>query len=113
MSDPAGPRGRRRPGSLRSPGGNPAHVSRAYKTAHYLLKMEPGDYEELRQRAADAKRSVASYLRECALGRPPRITPPVNLKSVAELSRVGNNLNQIARRLNERTGDDPSVDELV
>lgn len=44
--------------------------------------------------------SAAAYLRECAINRAPTAIPEINQKTLLELSRIGNNLNQIARRAN-------------
>ena len=55
----------------------------------------------LKQRAGSLK--VTEYLRSTALDRPivlPIKVPEVNLDAVKELSRIGSNLNQIARQLN-------------
>lgn len=51
------------------------------------------------------------YLRMAALGKLPKVVPGVNKKTWLELGFVGNNLNQIARHLNE--GDRVIIDEIV
>jgi len=65
------------------------------------------EYAALQERARNAGLSTAAYLRTCALGhKGPRAqhAPPVNRallgQTLAELKRVGNNLNQIAHHLN-------------
>lgn len=65
------------------------------------------EYDALQERARNAGLSTAAYLRACALGdKGPRAkpAPPVNRAllglTLAELKRVGNNLNQIAHHLN-------------
>jgi hypothetical protein len=61
----------------------------------------------LQGRAAEAGLSVSSYLRAAALGnagprarRAPTIEKEALGKAIAELNRVGNNVNQIARAMN-------------
>lgn len=51
------------------------------------------------------------YLRMAGLGKLPKVVPGVNKKTWLELGAVGNNLNQIARLLNE--GDRVIIDEIV
>ena len=52
----------------------------------------------------DARRGSVSrgeWLRRAALGRPPRVIPEINREVWSELARIGGNLNQIARKLNQ------------
>jgi len=70
------------------------------------------EYAAIEERARRAGLSTAAYLRACALGDSgPRAkrAPPVNRElmatALADLNRVGNNLNQIAHHLN--TGGHP------
>lgn len=65
------------------------------------------EYAAIEERARRAGLSTAAYLRACALGDSgPRAkrAPPVNRElmatALADLNRVGNNLNQIAHHLN-------------
>jgi len=64
--------------------------------------MSATELSEIRRKAAQVKMRPAAFLREHALSRAPVAVPEVNRQAFAELGRAGNNLNQIARRLNER-----------
>jgi hypothetical protein len=64
--------------------------------------------------------SLASYLRECALGSPgPRAkrSPPINAemlaRATAALNKAGSNLNQIARVLNTAGAEIAAQEYLV
>jgi hypothetical protein len=86
------------------------------------IRLLPEERAELETRAREAGLSTGSYLRACALGSPgPRAkrSPPVNAEAlalaVAELNKVGSNLNQIARVLNagQATGSKESLAALA
>lgn len=64
-------------------------------------------------RATDARLKASAYVRRSVLGRPVKVVPPVNEQAIVELCRIGNNVNQVARRFNERNGDDPRAEEIV
>lgn len=71
------------------------------------VRLLTSEYASLRTRAAEAGLRVGSYLRACALGDVgprARRSPTVNAQqlaiAIAQLNRVGNNLNQIAHALN-------------
>lgn len=53
------------------------------------------------------------WIRLAALSAPPRIVPELNREAWLELSRVGSNLNQIARVLNTDPVIDPSTVEAL
>jgi hypothetical protein len=70
-------------------------------------RVSAEEYVVLGAKARDAGLSIGSYLRTTALGSAgprARRRPPVNAEllayAVAQLNRVGSNLNQITRRLN-------------
>jgi hypothetical protein len=72
-----------------------------------LVRLLPDERAEVEERARGAGLSLASFLRASGLGTPgPRAqrSPTVNAEALARataaLSKVGNNLNQIARVLN-------------
>jgi hypothetical protein len=52
---------------------------------------------------------VSSFIRSCALGRPPVHIPEINQAAFVELRKIGTNLNQIARKLNS----EPATLDLV
>jgi hypothetical protein len=76
------------------------------------FRTDDAEHEELRQRAYNAHLSVGAYCRERTLSEcgprsrrsPPSLTP-ANVKLLwqyfIELQRQGNNLNQLARAMNE------------
>ena len=75
-------------------------------------RVTPDEYAAIEKRARAAGLSTAAYLRACALGHQgPRSQrrPPVELeqfgKAVAELNKIGSNVNQIAHAAN--LGKDP------
>lgn len=71
------------------------------------VRCTPEEYAEITAKAEAAGLSAGGFLRKCALNR---VTPrtqrraPVDLvmiaKAMAELRRIGNNINQIARSVN-------------
>lgn len=76
------------------------------------VRFTEEEFSIAKSRASSAGLSAAAYLRACALGDSgPRSkrAPPVNRElmatALADLNRVGNNLNQIAHHLN--TGGHP------
>lgn len=66
------------------------------RTARILIRALPEEQQEIRDRARAAGLSAPEFLRRAALSR--RIDPQARLTAEAlrELSRIGNNLNQIA-----------------
>lgn len=74
--------------------------------------VTPDEYTAIENRARAAGLSTAAYLRACALGdKGPRSQrrPSVEIeqfgKAIAELNKIGNNVNQIAHAVN--LGKDP------
>ena len=75
-------------------------------------RVTPDEYAAIEKRARAAGLSTAAYLRACALGdKGPRSQrrPPVEMeqfgKAIAELNKIGSNVNQIAHAAN--LGKDP------
>ena len=75
-------------------------------------RVTPDEYTAIEKRARAAGLSTAAYLRACALGdKGPRSQrrPPVELeqfgRAIAELNKIGSNVNQIAHAVN--LGKDP------
>lgn len=79
-------------------------VKREHRTIIRPARFLPAEWELVKARAALADKRPATFLREAALSaqvvqaRPHRASPTDRL--VAELARVGNNLNQLARAAN-------------
>lgn len=71
------------------------------KTARLSLRITPKDKRSISQKAKDLRLSVADWLIRAALDR--EILPPRSVwdrRSIHQLSRIGNNLNQLAHSAN-------------
>lgn len=73
-----------------------------------LVRLLPEERALLEMKEGDAGLSFAAYMRACALGDAgPRAqrTPPTDRKEIAQLradlARIGNNLNQLTRAVNQ------------
>ncbi len=63
----------------------------------YVNKKEA---EKIKKRARDFQ-SVSQYLRKISINGKVRVSPPsISLEHYLELNRIGNNINQIARKVN-------------
>ena len=110
-SAPAG----RSPRSLRSPGQRTLEpkIRKPRREVSFLIRLTRAEREDLAARADEAKVPLATYLRRSALGRRPTPVIEANVSLLHELSRVGNNLNQVARYCNIREGEEPSIGEIA
>ncbi len=63
-----------------------------------IIRVSPSEHSEMLARAG--KMRLAPWLRAAALDAIPPTIPQINRDALAELHRVGANLNQIARKLN-------------
>ena len=69
----------------------------------FLFRLDDPEKELFRNKVARSGLSQQNYIRRCVLDRPVISLDRAELhKILVELSRQGNNLNQIARVLNER-----------
>lgn len=76
--------------------------SAADRRSHQVnISLTPGEAANLAARAAEARLSVAAYVRECALRRPVQVFRSYRLAAADRqaLGRVGNNLNQAVKRM--------------
>ncbi|HVT18573.1 MAG TPA: plasmid mobilization relaxosome protein MobC [Thermoanaerobaculia bacterium] len=82
----------------RRPGRPPLPPERRHRHP-LLLRLTLAERDTLRRRAALARLPVAAYAREQALRRSPslRAVPVVNIRSVGQLGRLANNLNQLTK----------------
>jgi hypothetical protein len=79
------------------------------QTKQVVIRMTETDYEEMKKRVAESGKNQAEFLRQAILKK--KIVYTDGMKSlVPELRRIGNNLNQIARRCNE--GHQPGYDAV-
>lgn len=92
------------------------------RTWFVAARLTDEEYRLIAQYSRAAGLSRGGYLRSVALGSPgprARRAPPVNIEmlahAVAQLNRAGNNLNQIARRLNaaQAAGAGESLEALA
>jgi hypothetical protein len=86
------------------------------------LRLSDEEYRLIAEHSRTAGLSRGGYLRAVALGSPgprARRAPPINAEllahAVAQLHRAGNNLNQVARRLNaaQASGAKESLEALA
>ena len=87
------------------------------RTEVLFARVTPEEKSAFAARADSAGMASAAFMRALALGDPgprARRTPPVNhgalRQVIADLGRIGNNLNQLARGMN--MGEAPEVPEL-
>jgi hypothetical protein len=62
------------------------------------IRFTSEEWATITARAADCGTPPARYVREAALGEMPRVRrPQINAELLRQLTRIGNNLNQLAR----------------
>lgn len=81
--------------------GRPAKKLGDKRTYMFSFKMNPREHISLKSKAKEAGVSRSKYLRQCIAGSivKERLTPELN-NYIRQLSGMGNNLNQIARKAN-------------
>ena len=95
-------------------GGRPPKAIAEKRSAEVKFHVTPEMKERLQNEAKAAGFDLATYCREKILtGKPSRRVPPEILAAIAELSRQGNNLNQLARIANAQKGMDGIAVRLV
>ena len=82
---------------------------------NYLnISISPDDEPAIRDIAARLRLPVSRLVRDAILGRPiptpPPAIPAINRSTYADLGTIGNNMNQIAHKLN--SGGSPEVAAL-
>ncbi|MBD2458626.1 MobC family plasmid mobilization relaxosome protein [Nostoc sp. FACHB-87] len=74
------------------------------RTKRLQARFSPIEYEMVRSKAEDTGMSLAELTRRCVLLRPIPPPPPrlsrVTVSTYLELSRIGNNINQLAKAAN-------------
>jgi len=80
----------------------PKIAAEKLRTATIGVRVSPGEYAALREKAAGLGLTPAQWLRTAGLARrlPAAAAGPVNVATYRELGRIGANLNQVAARLN-------------
>ena len=84
------------------------------------FRTDDAERAALHARVRESGLSAGAYLRKCSLGqagprsrrRRPEIDVALLARNNAELNRIGNNLNQVARALHRDDPERQSVDEL-
>lgn len=65
------------------------------------VRFRNREWETVRGRALECGMAPSAYLRSIALGAVPKTRPNLaNREAIHQLARVGNNLNQLAKRVN-------------
>lgn len=80
------------------------------KTKQHVVLLEPEQKEEWKRKAKEAGMTLNKYIRSCVERKKIRPQQPVNLRIIAELGRVGNNLNQQTKAINTiiKSGENPT-----
>ena len=71
---------------------------RAHLTLVKPIRFAPEEWQKIQKRAELVSLPPSVYVRQTALGY--RLSQRINSKAIAQLCRVGNNLNQLARVAN-------------
>lgn len=71
------------------------------RTVQHLLMLTPNEKTQWKAKAKVAGMNLNQYIRHCVARRRIAPTPPaVNYQAVAQLGRIGNNLNQQVKAMN-------------
>jgi mobilization protein NikA len=111
-------------GSLRSrtkpPNDNKGDATDLRRRIIFPVRLTADEKRRLDSLARERGLRLAAYIRVTTLGGPmpprrsdPVLVPAVNRDVYRHLGQVGNNLNQIARRLNIEDGSDPAATETL
>ena len=95
--------------------GRPKLGEAALRRHVVTVRLNDGEHEELRRQAGKARQRVPEFIRQRVLERRLQIGSPrqLGVAEFRELNRIGVNLNQIARALNQRSDvAAPRLDEL-
>ena len=95
--------------------GRPKLGETALRRHAVTVRLNDGEHEELRRQAGKARLRVPEFIRQRVLERRLQIGSPrqLGVAEFRELNRIGVNLNQIARALNQRSdAAAPRLDEL-
>lgn len=98
----------------RSKPGRPAKSDRETRSEFVRLRLTVTERDRIEAQADLAGLPLSSYCREVLLGH--RVRPAItaiDAAALADLNRVGVNLNQIARQLNARGAIPPSLDTTL
>jgi hypothetical protein len=105
-------------GRPRGHGSSARTTERPLRTAIVPVRLAESERDQLAEVAREMGLSLSTYVRQVVLARPlpPRRAlrpiPEINREVYLVLGRVAANLNQIARRMNERGGGASNADVL-
>lgn len=80
------------------------------RTRSVNARLNESEWQQLEERRALVKMQRGEYLRAAAFSQLPPSLPAVNRDAYLELTRIGHNLNQIAKHFN--AGELPELDAL-
>lgn len=80
--------------------GRPRKIDAERRDFTYRPGYTEAENDKLEQRAAAAGLSVAEFIRVSSLNLQIKTIPAANRDAIIALTRIGNNVNQVARKLN-------------
>lgn len=80
------------------------------RTKQIIMRVSAEELCSIDRLASARSMRRATFLRAAALDSIPPVVPPINQHALAELHRIGSNINQIAHSVN--CGNSPGLDEL-
>lgn len=81
-------------------------MERERRTKRLEVRLSDCEFAKLKARACARQMRAGTYTRTAALGSIPPTIPPINCAALAELQRLGGNINQISHHLNRSGGFD-------
>ena len=70
------------------------------KSVQILIRVTPDEYQAIRMKAAKSGRTISAFIRHCTQEETIMEAPPIEYnKLIAEMKRVGTNLNQLLYHL--------------
>ena len=81
------------------------------KSVQILIRVTPSEYQAIRMKAAKSGMTVSAFIRHCTQEETIMEAPPIEFnKLIAEMKRVGTNLNQLILQLRiQNMYEDPKV----
>lgn len=93
-------------------GGRPKKAPQFSRTEQLSIRFSPDEYRRMSSKAAAADMTITEYCRSAALNK--RMTSSAvatpDFATRQSLQRIGNNLNQIAKRLNAQPSSSAPVE---
>ena len=70
------------------------------KSVQILIRVTPDEYQAIRMKAARSGKTISAFIRHCTQEETIMEAPPIEYnKLIAEMKRVGTNLNQLLYQL--------------